>query len=50
MGREYNMVPEEARQLVLQVARTSNNEMIVKKLEDLFNNSIDGENSSVSSE
>jgi len=48
--REHDVIPEEARQLVLQVARASNNEMIVKKLEDVFNNEIDGEDSSVSSE
>jgi len=47
---QYNVIPEEAKQLVLQAARASNNETIVRKLKDIFDDAVDAENSSVSSE
>jgi len=50
MALKDDVIPEEARQLVLQVAKASKDEVIVRKLEDLFNNANDGDNSSVSSE
>eukprot|EP00210_Caulerpa_lentillifera_P005178 g4950.t1 len=38
MVRDYDMIPEEAKGLILTAAKTSNKTEIAKRLEDLFNN------------
>eukprot|EP00210_Caulerpa_lentillifera_P004573 g4363.t1 len=50
MAIDRNSIPEEAKELILTAAKFSNNEIIVKKLEDVFNNdTVEGESSSSSS-
>eukprot|EP00210_Caulerpa_lentillifera_P004571 g4361.t1 len=50
MAIDRNSIPEEAKELILTAAKFSNNEVIVKKLEDVFNNdTVEGESSSSSS-
>eukprot|EP00210_Caulerpa_lentillifera_P009645 g9201.t1 len=51
MAIDGNSIPEEAKELILKAARSSDNEIVVKKLEDVFNNdTVEGASSSSSSD